>query len=766
MKPFIAILTLILCTLVSSADPVPWEQADFAADLYRSAASASGKNANVILSPWGVGSLFGMLQTGARGDTARGMAAALRLGADEPAPEETAATFRGARAALASATNGNVALELSDSLWLAPDFSPAADFLALVRDAFDAEARTTPMGETGRTAINRFVSGKTHGRIPELLSPGSLDDPLLRMVAVDTIYLKAKWQEPFDAAETRDRTFHAGFGDIQTPFMHGTREAEILDAPECAVLRLPYKGLSVEMLVFLPSPSNTVADVEALLGGAFLAGLAASPWRGEVSVALPKFEFDSTHDLQPILSSMGMAAAFSPLDADFSGIAPQTYLSAALQKANVTVDEEGTEASAATAAFLRAGCAWPLPPPPRPFVADRPFLFLIRETDSGLVLFLGRVAKPAYTPKAAPSYQVKFDANGGKLPQGKKMAPQTFACNTAARLRRNVFSRKGCVFAGWAKSKKGAVKYGNAAFVENLADAGGTVTLYAQWAREDYAIAFDANGGTGRMAAQKMKYGKTAKLRKNAFKRKGCVFRGWATAKKGKVAYKNQQQVGNLRTDGKTTTLYAKWAKKKYRVAFDANGGKGTMAAQEMTYGKSVKLRKNAFTRSGYEFLGWAKDKKDAVVWKNAAEVKNLTVGGGTVTLFAKWRKAAGYQAAPQNRAARPAPVPVPAAKEIPWALVTTSDRADGAAVADGDEATSWTPGTAEGSWVILTFADVRNVEDVEVVGENLPEETRFLLSEDADRWQEGVPGRAMYLWVAFPPAEEAPVVKEVRVFP
>jgi serpin B len=688
MKKILAILPLLLCSLVFAADPVTWQQADFAADLYRSAVSASGGNGNVILSPWGVGSLFGMLQIGARGDTARGMAAALRLGVGEPTPEETAAAFRGARAALAAATNANVALELSDSLWLAPDFSPNADFLALARETFCAEARTTPMGEPGRTSINRFVSGKTHGRIPELLSPGSLDDPLLRMVAVDTIYLKAKWQEPFDAAETHDQTFHAGSGDVRTPFMHGTREGEILDAPECTALRLPYSGLSVEMLVLLPSPSNTVADVEALLGGSFLDRLAASPWRGQVSVALPKFEFDSTHDLKPVLSAMGMAAAFSALDADFSGIASQIYLSEALQKANVTVDEEGTEAAAATAAMARANCAWP-PPERRSFVADRPFLFLIREMRTGLVLFLGRVAKPACTPKSAPTYKVKFNANGGKLPDGKKMAVQTFARGKAAKLRKNVFARKGFVFAGWAKSKKGAVAYGNAALVKNLAAGGGSVTLYAQWAKKTYTVAFDANGGTGKMAKQTMKYNKAVNLRKNAFKRERCAFRGWAKTKKGKVVYKNAALVKNLRRDGRTTTLYAKWK----RVATSAK----------------------------------AKD--------SAAAPKAV------------------------KRAA-------PAVAKVPKVLVTASGGGDASAAVDGNEATSWTADSADGSWVVLTFAESRDVEDVEVVGDNLPEGTRFLLSEDADRWREGVPAKAQYVWVVFPASGISPIVKEIRITP
>lgn len=571
MKRIAAVL-LLLCACAFAADPVAWRQADFAADLYRNAASAAGGKANVILSPWGVASLFGMLQTGARGDTAREMASALRLGADDPTPDETAATFSKARSTINAAANKNVALELSDSLWLAPGFAPEDDFLALVRDAFSADARTSKMGETGRTAINSFVKGKTHGRIPELLSPGSLNDPLLRMVAVDTIYLKAKWEEPFEAADTQKGTFHAQSGAVRTPFMHDTRDAEILDAPKCTALRLPYDGRSVEMLVILPSPSNTLADVEALLGGSLLDRMAASPWRGLVSISLPKFEFDSTHDLMPVLSSMGMAAAFSD-DADFSGIAPQICLSRAIQKANVTVDEEGTEASAATAAFAKATAVWP-PPQMRTFAADRPFLFLIRETRSGIILFIGRVVKPAYTTKQPPPYKVKFNASGGKLPNGKKMAAQTMTYGKSTKLRKNLFTKKGYVFAGWAvskaKAKRGIIAYSNAQSVKNLRKDGKTLTLYAVWAKPKYKVAFNASGGKlpngKKMAAQTFTYGKAAKLKANVFTRRGYKFKGWATskanAKKGVVKYKNKKKVKNLITTGKTVKLYAVWKKK------------------------------------------------------------------------------------------------------------------------------------------------------------------------------------------------------------
>ena len=381
----------------ASPAPAPWRPADFAADLYRKAASVQQADENVVLSPWGVANLFALLQTGARGDTAKGMAFALQLGGVEPPERDAvAATFRESRTNLSRAANDDVALELSDSLWIKPGFALSESFRSLARDSFDADVRLTWMGAKGRKEINAFVAEKTHARIKDLIQPPVLDDPLTRLVAVDTVYLKAKWEMPFEKDATRDRTFHAPGGDVEVPFLHDTRHAEILDAPECAALRLPYRYGSMEMLVVLPSPSNTLADVEARLGRPYLDRLAASPWRGEAVLALPKFDFGSEHDLKPILEPMGMGAAFDPARADFSGIAPQLYIGTAIQKANVTVDEAGTEAAAATFAVMLEGCIGPMEnvPPPRPFVADRPFLFLIRETRTGLILFLGRVCKP------------------------------------------------------------------------------------------------------------------------------------------------------------------------------------------------------------------------------------------------------------------------------------------------------------------------------------------------------------------------------------
>ena len=403
MKYLIVTLLVLFYSSFSFAQEqskrVEWRQADFAANAYRQSAVIAGENGNFVLSPWSVASLFGALQTGARGDTAREIARTLQLGGEEtPAPDAVAETFREARERLFRVANHDVALELSDSLWLARGFSVEPEFSARLRDAFDASVHSIEMGPVGRKIINDFVLEKTHGLIEDLIAPGVLDPRKTLLVAVDTVYFKARWQVPFMKLATQDQTFHAPSGDVDVPFMHAMRTVEILDAPECAALRLPYRSSETEMLVLLPSPSNTLADVEAKLSGAWLERLVERPWRGMADIALPKFAFDSEHDLKSMLISMGMTAPFNDACANFSGIASGSLvLSTAIQKANVTVDEVGTEAAAASYAAVSRGRPHDDPDPQRSFVANHPFIFLVRETRTGLILFAGRVMKPLPT---------------------------------------------------------------------------------------------------------------------------------------------------------------------------------------------------------------------------------------------------------------------------------------------------------------------------------------------------------------------------------
>ena len=240
-------------------------------------------------------------------------------------------------------------------------------------------------------------------------------------------------------------------------------------------------------------------------------------------------------------------------------------------------------------------------------------------------------------------YTVQFKANGGS----GSMSPQTMVYGTQSALSPLGFSRPGWVFLGWARTPGGNVAFGNRKAVKNLSPGGEPVVLYAKWAKKTYKVAYRGNGGKlpkgSKMSAQSLGWGTSAKLKANRFKRTGWVFLGWATSKNGAVRYGNKAAVKNLRSDGSTVTLYARWAKRKYKVRFLANGGSGTMAVQKMTYGKAKKLSANKFVRDGYTFKGWAKSKalakKGKVAFKNKKAVKNLVKTGKTVKLYAVWRK-------------------------------------------------------------------------------------------------------------------------------
>ena len=296
------------------------------------------------------------------------------------------------------------------------------------------------------------------------------------------------------------------------------------------------------------------------------------------------------------------------------------------------------ETALAANRFAKTGCrfaGWAA-------TASGPAVFQDKETVRNLAAADGTVV--LYAQWIPTAFRVVFYANGGK----GTMATQTISRNKSTKLTANKFTRSGYVFLGWAKSKTGAVAYANGSAVKNLAPAGASVTLYAKWAVAKYKVAFNANGGTlpkgKKMAAQTLAYGKAAALRKNAFVRKGYVFAGWAVKKGGAIAYKNGQTVKNLRTDGKTTTLYAVWAKPTYKVAFYPNGGTGTMAVQTFKYGTAANLAACKFTApKGRKFAGWATSAANAkagkVKYKNKQAVKNLLLNGKTVKLYAVWKK-------------------------------------------------------------------------------------------------------------------------------
>ena len=236
------------------------------------------------------------------------------------------------------------------------------------------------------------------------------------------------------------------------------------------------------------------------------------------------------------------------------------------------------------------------------------------------------------------TYTVSFDNNGGT----GTMASQTFTYNQAQTLTANTFTRTGYTFNGWNTNSDGSGdSYTNSQSVKNLASTNGaTITLYAQWKIQTFTVVFDKNGGTGTMASQTFTYNQAQTLTANTFTRTGYTFNGWNTKSDGSGNSYTDKQSITLTAAG--LTLYAQWKANTYTVAFNANGGTGTMSNQSFTYGQSQSLTANAFTRTNYAFKNWnTKADGSGTAYTDKQSVSNLTTTNAeTVTLYAQWIKA------------------------------------------------------------------------------------------------------------------------------
>ncbi len=388
----------------------------FACDLYRQIATAP--QANVFFSPWSLETALAMTWAGARGDTATQMAQTLHL--EGQTTDQVTPAFAILQQALADAgKQAGVQLAVANSLWLEQYFTFRPEFIKIVQtnflsDAFTVDYRT--QAEAARLRINAWVAEQTQQRIPNLLQPGDVG-PSTRLVLVNAIYFKGNWVEKFDAQATTTAAFTLSDGSVkQTAFMHhamhGARYAELPgDATPLQILALPYKGNSLEFVALLPkTPADLPALEKSLTADKLASWLGRLPTGGgPVDVYLPKFKVEAHYGLVEPLQALGMKEAFNgtvqaagdvgslddQVKADFSGMDGRRdlFINNVVHQAFVEVNEEGTEAAAATGVVMNALAVRAGPVPV--FRADHPFLFLIRDPASGAILFLGRLATPA-----------------------------------------------------------------------------------------------------------------------------------------------------------------------------------------------------------------------------------------------------------------------------------------------------------------------------------------------------------------------------------
>lgn len=368
------------------------DNAAFALDLY---GKLRGQPGNVFFSPHSISAALAMTYAGAQGETAAQMRKALRF---EMQDKDLFAAFESLNKRLSSLQQeGKVRLNVANSIWPQQKYPLRAEYLALLEKNFAAAA--TPLDYVGateksRATINDWVEGKTEKKITNLIPEGVLD-AMTRLVLVNAIYFKADWEKKFDKAATRDAAFFvAPEKEVTVPMMNIEADAGYSEFDQVQVLWLPYAGKELGMAILLPKEKDGLAAVEAALTTEKLREWTQpTPKTRKVRVALPRFKTTGQFRLDDQLKSLGMADAFDKNKADFSGMDGQKwlYIGAVLHKAFVEVNEEGSEAAAATAVAMQLKS---MPARLPVFRADHPFLFLIRDNASGAILFMGRMVNP------------------------------------------------------------------------------------------------------------------------------------------------------------------------------------------------------------------------------------------------------------------------------------------------------------------------------------------------------------------------------------
>lgn len=363
----------------------------FALELYSELEDGDG---NIFFSPWSISTALAMAYEGSRGQTKEEIRSVFHFQDDD-------SIRRSSFAAIHSRLNvdADYKLRTANALWVQENYRLLDEYTGTVEEYYGGEAVNVDFAqdtEGARKTINDWVEEKTDNKIRDLFPQGSLN-PMTRLVLTNAIYFKGNWVKKFDESETRDEEFRIRKDSVaQVPMMRRTdREAEFnyTETDELQVLEMFYEGEELSMLVLLPK-ENDLTSLEKSLTLEKL-----NQWREQlkeqrVNVFMPKFTFDSRYSLNKNLKELGMPSAFTENVADFSGIdgTKNLFIQGVIHQAFVDVNEEGTEAAAATGVAIGVESIGPRIPI---FRADHPFIFIIQERKTGNILFLGRVVDPS-----------------------------------------------------------------------------------------------------------------------------------------------------------------------------------------------------------------------------------------------------------------------------------------------------------------------------------------------------------------------------------
>ena len=366
----------------------------FAVDLYGQL-NQEHLGKNLFFSPASISVALAMTAAGARGQTEAEMAQVLHL--TGILPQANAEYHKLLERWNAGGKDRGYQLRVANRLWGQKGYPFLPSYLALPRQEFGAELAIMDFAqqtEAARKQINAWVERQTADKIKELLPRGLLDN-LTRLVLVNAIYFKGDWASQFKKDQTQPADFTVSTAEkLKVPLMHQQRAYPYMEDASLQAIELPYKGNELSMLVLLPKAPDGLANLEKSLSAEKIATLCSALRSRETALYLPKFKLEASVMLKPTLEALGMKLAFGPA-ANFSGMdgRQDLHISAVVHKAFVDVNEEGTEAAAATGVVMGIKAAR-IPEEPVVFRADHPFVFMICDKRDGSILFLGRMTNP------------------------------------------------------------------------------------------------------------------------------------------------------------------------------------------------------------------------------------------------------------------------------------------------------------------------------------------------------------------------------------
>jgi len=367
--------------------------AEFALDLYAELRQAPG---NIVYSPFSMSLAMAMVWAGSGGQTEQEIASVFHF---TGAPADVHEAFNALDARLESSSSG-VTLHLANSLWLRPDSGPKAPFLDTLAENYGAGVHVVDLtnGDVAAPAINGWVSTETRGKIDQLVSRSDFDSRT-RLALANALYFGGKWVDGFYPSGTFPADFIRSDGStVRVPTMSGTFFTKYSEGSDYQATTFSYAGTpQTSFMVILPA-TDAFDSFEASFDGAKLDRIVAGLADRIVDVTLPRFSFRFDTNLRDALTALGMGREFTDVGTDFTPMADlaPNRISKVAHASTLSVDEQGTEASAATVVVLSkdASISAGPPSPPAVFQVDRPFLFAVRDDATGLLLFCGRVADP------------------------------------------------------------------------------------------------------------------------------------------------------------------------------------------------------------------------------------------------------------------------------------------------------------------------------------------------------------------------------------